>query len=99
MPETIFPTKVPADAIQRGHLQTLFSSPGFSLLKEMIAARCIEAQVEAMNMRLYPKNPVAVGGADEKEFEARLLNGCLEYLDFFSGSDQEWHTVKLEHRR
>ncbi len=99
MPETIIVTRLPADATQRTTLQSLFGSPGFSLLKEMVAARCIQSQVEAMNARLYPSNEGAASAAVEEERMAAEYNRTLDILDDIAQKEDEWFTVKLEHRR
>lgn len=99
MPETIIFTPIPADATRQGILRDLFGSPGFSLLKEMVAAKCIEAQVEAMNARLYPKNEEAAAKAEARERQAAEYSRCLDLLDDLAEKEQEWFTVKLEHRR
>lgn len=99
MPETVIVTRLPADATQQATLQSVFSSPGFSLLKEMVAARCIVAQVEAMNARLYPRNEAAEATATENERRAAEYNRCLDILDDISQKEDDWFTVKLEHRR
>lgn len=99
MPETIILTSLPADATQRDHLEKLFTSQGFSLLKEIVAAHCIKAQTEHLNRVMYPKNEVnTVIGSDKLE-EAVFLNAMLDKLDEIEKKEQNWFTVTLEHRR
>lgn len=99
MPVTIIVSPVPADATQRGILQTLFASPGYSLLKEMVAARCIEAQSSMANAALYPNNENAVAKAEAMKIRAKDYATCLDILDAIGEKEEEWYTVKLEHRR
>lgn len=102
MSETIKPilfTRIPVLDTQLDALRTLLSSPGFSLLKEVVSAKCIEAQVDAMNARLYPSHDVAQTEATEKERKAADFSKCLEILDDLQEKEQEWFTAKLEHRR
>lgn len=99
MQATIIVSHLPVDATQRGHLQTLFASPGFSLLKEMVVARCIENQVKAMNARLYPNNQSASEQAVEMEKRAASLTATLDLLDDLSSNMDEWRTIKLENSR
>lgn len=96
---TITANRSPADAIQQGNLESLLSSPGFSLLKEVIAAHCIIHQVEAMNARLYPESVMANSAAGHAEALAIAHGHCLEVLDDILKNKEKWFTVKLEHRR
>lgn len=97
MPATIICSRLPADATQRGDLEKLFGSPAFLFLKEMVASRCIEAQVESMNAGLYGDNEAAVEKKAAALNRASDLNKILDLLDDLSGKEDEWFTVKLEH--
>ena len=97
MPVTVHVTRQPADATQQGYLRSLFSSPGFSLLKEMVASRCVEKQASAMNAELYPDNPVAVENTDTYIKAAIRYSQALDVLlDLESCQPLEWWTAQLE---
>lgn len=99
MPETIILNSIPADAVQRANLEALFASPGFSLLKEIVSAHCIKAQTEHLKRAMYPNNDVNDQIGSDKLAEAVFLNAMLDKLDEIEGKEQNWFTVKLEHRR
>lgn len=96
MPATILPSFLPPDSSQRGILQTLFGSPAYSLLKEVLVAHCIKHQVEAANLGLYEHNNAS---AAIEANRAKFLNGMIDVLDDLAAKEDEWFTVKLEHRR
>lgn len=99
MPATIFATRLPLIATQVGNLQTLFASPGLSLLKEMVAAKCIEAQIEMANAMLYPNSESASVTAKEMARRAAEYGRCLDILDEIGEKEEEWYTIKIEHSR
>lgn len=99
MPVTITATRLPADATQKGNLQTLLAHPGYSLLKEIVAAHCINAQVDMANSALYPDNQNAQAKALAMQDKAKNYAACLDILDEIGEKEEEWYTVKLEHRR
>lgn len=88
-----------ADATQRKLLQDLFVSPGYSLLKELVVSRCIERQVDSINLQLYPLNEISVEKAKDALAEARFLSSTLELLDELQSKEASWYTVQLNHRR
>lgn len=99
MPVTIVATRQPLDATQQGLLRNLFDSPAFSLLKEVVVARCIDRQVEAINAALYPNSETATDVAAHEIAAASGLNTILDLLDDLSKEEQEWWTIKMEPRR
>lgn len=99
MPQTIILSSLPADATQRDLLEKLFTSPGFTLLKEIVAAHCTKAQTEHLNRVMYPKNEVNREIGSDKLEEAVLLNAMLDKLDEIEKKEQNWFTVTLEHSR
>lgn len=99
MPVTIILTRQPLDATQQGSLRTLFDSPAFSLFKEMVASRCVDKQVFAMNAALYPDNEAAASDAAANIAEASGLSALLDIIDDLAANEQDWWTVKLEPRR
>lgn len=99
MPVTIIVTRQPFDATQKGLLRKLFDSPEFSLFKEMVASRCTDKQVSAMNAALYPESETASEVAAKDIGVARDLNAVLDILDDLEKQEEEWWTVKIEPRR
>lgn len=97
MPATITCSRLPVAPTQRGDLEKLFGSPAFLLLKELVAAHCIVAQVDSMNAALYPGNDAAEDKRKLEQEKAAEWNAVLDMLDELSGNEQEWFTVKLEH--
>lgn len=81
MAVTIAPTRKPVDATQLVYLRDLLVAPGFQILKELVASRCAEHQVNAMNRQLYPDNQTAVEGAHFSFMEAIK---CAQVLDIIT---------------
>lgn len=81
-------------------IQTVLANPGYLLLKEIIAAHCVVAQVDAMNASLYDKdNPNAQAVASGAQAKAARLNAALDVLDEIEAKPDEWFKVTLEPRR
>lgn len=99
MPATIIITRQPLDATQQGSLRTLFDSPAFSTFKELVASRCVEKQVSAMNAALYPDNDSAAAAAATDITEATMFSALLDVIDDLAANEQDWWTVKIEPRR
>ena len=100
MPATILTSQIPADGDQRKLLVKLFASPEFSLLKQVIAAHCIKAQAESLNVGLYENNnEKAEQEAKNQRLQAELYNRTLDVLDYIADTEENWFTVKLEPRR
>lgn len=99
MPVTIILTRQPLDATQQGSLRTLFDSPAFSLFKELVASRCVDKQVFAMNAALYPNNEAATNDAANYFAEASGLSALLDIIDDLVVNEDDWWTVKIEPRR
>ena len=98
MPTTIVAQKLPLIEHDRKEVQKLFLTQGYLKLKEMIQARCSEAQCEAMNALLYPENETATARADAAHKRAVSLNDFLDTLDDLEQKEDQWFTVKLEHK-
>lgn len=99
MPATILYSQIPADSDQRKLLTKLFSSPEYSFLKKTLAAHCIKAQVEAMNVAPYEdNNEKAEDEAKLQRDQAKLYSQVLDVLDDMANKEDEWFTVKLEPR-
>lgn len=101
MPKTPVPitaNRITVDAIQRKQLTELFTSPGFSLLKELIASHCAESQVQAVNRQMYPENELNDQHATAALKRARAFAGTLDVLDELEAGGDKWFTVKIEYR-
>lgn len=97
MATTIVCQPYPATSPQRADLEKLFASPGFILLKEVVSAHCITAQVKAMNAALYPDSEAGNSIRDAEASKAASLNRVLDLLDDLSKNDSKWITVQLTH--
>lgn len=99
MPATILYSQIPADSDQKKLLAKLFSSQEYSVLRKILAAHCIKAQVEAMNVAPYESNnEKAEDAAKIQREQVRLYSQVLDVLDDMANKEEEWFTVKLEPR-
>lgn len=101
MPDPVDPivaNRFNADPTQRKLLQDLFVSPGYSLLKELVVSRCVEKQVETMNLQLFPDNETSIERARDSLAQARFMSNALELLDELEKKEALWYTVQLNHR-
>lgn len=98
MPITVLFTRQPVDATQQAELDKLFTSPGFQILKEMVAARCAEAQAKVCEFVVYPENSKLQEEVTMNTAVATTLNACLALLtDFEVNADaHQLYTGKLE---
>lgn len=99
MPATIIPTKVGLTPQDREELEKLYGSPGYSLLKRILACHCIIEQIGFSDTGLYPENVIATGMSQAHQGEAKHLNWMLDKLDDLERKPDEWFTLTLEHRR
>lgn len=99
MPATIIPQKVPLTTQDREELEKLFGSPGYSLLKRVLACHCILEQVASFNDGLYYENETARFKSEDHRSKAAKLNTLLDWLDDVEGRADEWFTLTLEPRR
>lgn len=90
--------KVPLEQVQQDQLQTLFASPGWAILREVISAHCVSAQAEFLDAFLYD-NEVAADRAKSAKAQAKLYNDALDVLDGLQGKMDEWYRINLEQRR
>lgn len=89
--------KTPIEPEQADQLKTLFASPGFSTLRDIITAQCMEQQAVFMNMTLY-ENENAENQALIAKLKAMEYNHALDVLDRLQQFEQEWFRIKLEQR-
>lgn len=93
----IVANKYPIEPPQVDNLRTLFESPAYTTLKEIIVAHCVHAQVQFMNCSLY-NNDNATVQAMEHQTQAARFNNALDVLDDLEGKMEEWFRIKLETR-
>jgi hypothetical protein len=98
MPTTIVAQKLTLIEHDKEAVRKVFLTQGYLKLKEMIQARCIESQCEAMNALLYPENDTATARAEAAHKRAVSLNQFLDTLDDLEQKEDQWFTVKLEHK-
>jgi hypothetical protein len=100
MPTTIVVERIPLNKDQKSALELLFASPGYSLLREIINAQCVEQQVASMDAALYgADNELARNKADAHAKLAYGFNVTMDNLDDIQKKLEELATVKLEPRR
>lgn len=101
MPDTtILVEKVPLNADKKALVATLFASEGYSLLREMIISRCIEAQIPAMQAQAY--RDISDKAKDDAEVTLKVvreLSAALDLLDELQQKEDDWHLVNLKPSR
>lgn len=97
MATTIICNQFHVDSTQHNDLEKFFGSPTYLLLREVVASKCIEAQVNSMNAALYPNNTDADAIRILEQTKAANYNTVLDLLDDISQDPQKWVTVKMEH--
>ena len=81
-------TPVPLEQAQQDQLRTMFASPAFGTLREIISAHCTKWQAEYLEASLY-STEVAEGKADHAKTEAARFNTALDVLDFIQEKGEE----------
>jgi hypothetical protein len=97
--KTIIANNLPLNPDQRGLLAKLFASPEFSLLQQLLVAKAIGNQVDAMNTALYEDNELAFIKADSLRKKAVFYQAMLDELEALALKEDQWSLVALEHRR
>lgn len=95
MPETIVVERKFLEPVQKEHVRKMLDSSGYSLFKELLSAKCVVAQVKAMNSMLYPDTDRA---KDTMEIEAKRAShyrNFLDFLDEIEKNDTDWFTTNL----
>lgn len=96
--QSISTTRVPIEKEQSDQLQTLFASPGWLTLREILSAHCVEAQAAFMDASMYP-NENADNRATSEKAKAVGYNIALDILDLVQSNMEEWYRITLEQRR
>lgn len=93
--KTIIINRVGLTPPQRGDVLNCINSPGYSLIKNLLTARCITEQVEAMNIELYADNSDALHIAGQHREKATQLRRMLDELSDLEQKEQHWSLVDL----
>lgn len=95
---TLLANSTPIEPKQAEDLRALFTSPGYAVLREIIAGHCAAAQVQFMNTSLYDNENAAAQG---KEFLERAIqfNAALDVIDLVAASEEKWVRTQVETKR
>lgn len=96
--QSISATKVPIEPKQQDNLRTLFASPGWLILREVLSAHCNEAQAAFLDASMYATENASDKATDEKA-KAIAYNMTLDVLDLVQSNEEEWYRITLEQRR
>lgn len=99
MATTIVSSHRPLDASQADQLRKLFVSPEFTILKELLVSKCIEAQLSAVYALVYPNSPKATNDLAGATSEAVKVNALLDLLDDLEKNEEKWTVIQVEQRR
>lgn len=99
MAVTISPQQHRLEAARSDELRKLFESGPFILLREVIAANCVMAQLASMNALVYPDNELAKTDMVTASQDAIKLNSFLDLLDDLVKTEEKWFTITLEPSR
>lgn len=83
---------------QKQDLRTLFASPAYGLLREIIVAHCTEQQVDYANKSMYSNDNAAEQASAAKEKAQRYM-ATMDVLDDMGKLEEEWFLISLEQRR
>jgi hypothetical protein len=96
--KNVLSTKIPIDEPQKDQLRTLFASPAYLLLREVIVAHCTEHQMDFANKSMYA-NENAKEQAEVARSQASRFMGALDVLDDLQKIEDQWFRIALETRR
>lgn len=96
--QSISTIKIQIEQAQQDQLRTLFASPGWTVLREVLSAHCVEAQAAFMDASMYATENATVK-ADAERAKAMGYNMTLDVLDAVEGNMEEWYRITLEQRR
>ena len=83
---------------QQEQLTALFSSPGWSVLRDVISAHCVEAQTNYLDASLYDTESAGDKAASDMAL-ARKFNTTLDVLDAIQRNSDQWFRITIEPRR
>lgn len=96
--QSISATRVPIEQAQQDQLRTLFASPGWNVLREILSSHCAEAQAAYMDASMYVTEN-ATNKATAEKARAVDYNTTLDVLDAVQEKMDEWYRITLEQRR
>lgn len=94
----VIATPHPIEESQKDQLRTLFASPAYGLLREILVAHCTQHQVAFVNKSMY-ENENAIAQADDARVQASRFNGVLDVLDDIQKKEEQWFRINLDQRR
>lgn len=95
MPETIVVERKFLERVQKEHVNSMMAHPGYSIFKELLAAKCVTAQVKAMNSMLYPDTDRAKDVAKNEAEKASKYRNFLDFLDELEKNEADWFITNL----
>ena len=95
MPETIVIERKFLEPVQKEHIKKMMDSSGYSLFKEVLAAKCVVSQVKSMNSMLYPETERALETSQLEAKKAAKYRNFLDFLDELEKNDADWFTTNL----
>lgn len=96
--QSIQTTKVQLEPQQQDALKTLFASPAWATLREVISAHCTEAQVQFLDTSMYDTES-AIAKAAAARALASGYNITMDVLDGLQENSEEWYRITVETRR
>lgn len=96
--KNIIANKHPILEEQKKELRTLFASPAYGLLREIIVAHCTVHQADFSNKSMYP-NENAEEQAKQAKLDAMRFMVTMDVLDDVGKLEEEWFLISLEQRR
>jgi len=97
--DTIIANQLPLDATKVAAIQQTIASEGYSLLKEIVAARCAVHQISGLASLMYDNNGSQVKIGENHIQLAKRFQNTLDVLDELERDKEGWATVKIENRR
>jgi hypothetical protein len=93
----ILAKQIRVEPAQADQLRALFTSPGYSVLLEVIAGHCARHQADWMNSQLYNTD-----AAEAREITSKIAavryNAARDVLDALQANEEEWFRTQLEQR-
>lgn len=90
--------RIPLTKEQEDQVRAVVNMPGFTLIREIIAARACEQLLGKIDASLYDTETAALKAHVSHE-SARRLNNAVEVLDEVAAAGAEWFRIKLDQRR
>lgn len=90
--------KIPLTKEQEDQVKAVVNMPGFTLIREIIAAKACEQLLTKLDASLYDTEAAKLKEQASHE-AARRLNNAVEVLDETVAAGAEWFRIKLDQRR